>query len=65
MGIAEVPAFIFLGIWFVTQLINGVAALSVETAQTSGVAFWAHIGGFAAGAIAAVLLRAAPTGETA
>jgi membrane associated rhomboid family serine protease len=65
MGIVAVPAFVFLGIWFATQLINGVAALSVPTAQTSGVAVWAHVGGFVAGALAAVLLRAAPTGETA
>lgn len=50
-GILQVPAFIFLGIWFLTQLTNGVAALAVETAQSAGVAFWAHIGGFAAGAL--------------
>lgn len=65
MGIAQVPAFLFLGIWFVTQLVSGVAALNVETAQTSGIAFWAHIGGFVAGALAAVILRVAPTAETA
>jgi membrane associated rhomboid family serine protease len=50
-GILQVPAFIFLGIWFLTQLTNGVAALSVETAQSAGVAFWAHIGGFVAGLV--------------
>lgn len=49
-GILSVPAFIFLGVWFLTQLTNGVAALQVETAQSAGVAFWAHIGGFVAGA---------------
>jgi membrane associated rhomboid family serine protease len=56
-GLAMIPAFIFLGIWFVTQLVNGVAALNVDTAQTSGVAFWAHIGGFVAGVVGAFLLR--------
>ncbi len=50
-GILQVPAFIFLGIWFLTQLTNGVAALSVQTAQSAGVAFWAHVGGFVAGAV--------------
>lgn len=50
-GVLQVPAFIFLGIWFVMQLANGVAALNVETAQSAGVAFWAHIGGFVAGAV--------------
>lgn len=55
-GILQVPAFIFLGIWFLTQVTNGVAALNVETAQSAGVAFWAHIGGFVAGAVLGGLL---------
>jgi membrane associated rhomboid family serine protease len=57
-GIMQVPAILFLGIWFITQLINGVAALSVETAQSAGIAFWAHIGGFVAGVAAAIVLGA-------
>ena len=48
-GIFYVPAFIFLGVWFLTQLMNGLVQLRVATAQTTGVAFWAHIGGFVAG----------------
>ena len=56
-GIMALPAWIFLGIWIVTQTINGVASLGVETAQTAGVAFWAHIGGFVAGAVASIVLR--------
>jgi membrane associated rhomboid family serine protease len=55
--LTTVPAFLFLGIWIVTQVVNGVASLSVETAQTAGVAFWAHIGGFFAGVLAALVLR--------
>jgi membrane associated rhomboid family serine protease len=55
-GILTVPAVFFIGIWFLTQFVNGVAALSVETAQSGGVAFWAHIGGFIAGAAVAVVL---------
>ena len=42
------PASIVLGGWFVIQLLNGLAALSVDV-QTGGVAWWAHIGGFVAG----------------
>lgn len=57
-GILRVPAFLFLGIWFVTQLANGVAVLSVPTAQSSGVAFWAHVGGFVAGVAGAGLIAA-------
>ena len=45
------PAPIFLGIWFVIQLFQGVAA--VTSVQTTGVAWWAHIGGFAVGAAVA------------
>jgi membrane associated rhomboid family serine protease len=41
-----VPAVFMLGYWFVIQLISGLAA----PASGGGVAFWAHVGGFAAGA---------------
>ena len=52
----EVPAIIVLGFWFGLQLLNGVAALGAETAQ-GGVAFFAHIGGFAFGLVVGFLLR--------
>jgi membrane associated rhomboid family serine protease len=48
------PAPIFLGIWFVIQFFQGVA--TITDVQTTGVAWWAHIGGFVAGAAAAWLL---------
>lgn len=51
------PAYMFLGIWFLTQFINGIASLGVQTAQTSGVAVWAHVGGFVAGALGSFVLR--------
>ncbi|MBX7218899.1 MAG: rhomboid family intramembrane serine protease [Blastocatellia bacterium] len=53
--IIEVPAFFFLGFWIVQQFIYGVGSLS-ESAQTGGVAWWAHIGGFAAGLLMVKLL---------
>lgn len=56
-GMTRVTAIIFLGIWFVTQLFNGIASLGVETAQTGGVAFWAHIGGFIFGLVVGFLFR--------
>jgi hypothetical protein len=43
-----VPAPLFLGVWFLLQLFQGVASVSGSVAR--GVAWWAHIGGFAAGA---------------
>jgi membrane associated rhomboid family serine protease len=46
--ILELPATIFLGIWFVQQLIFG-ALTSANTVAGGGVAYWAHVGGFVAG----------------
>ncbi len=46
----EIPAYIFLILWMVFQTLYGLATLSVE-AGASGVAWWAHIGGFILGAI--------------
>ncbi len=55
--VTRIAAIFFLGIWFVTQLFNGVASLGVATAQTSGVAVWAHVGGFVFGLLIGVFLR--------
>ena len=52
----EVPAIIVLGIWFGLQLIDGVASLGFEGTE-GGVAFFAHIGGFVAGAAIALVIR--------
>jgi membrane associated rhomboid family serine protease len=54
----QVPAVLILGFWFVLQLISGVASLGPTTAQEGGVAFFAHIGGFALGVAVGLLLRA-------
>lgn len=50
------PAQTMLFYWFFIQLFNGVASITVETAATGGVAYWAHIGGFGAGFLFANLL---------
>lgn len=42
----ELPSFIFLGFWFVTQLFQGLLSLTTPSGQTGGVAWWAHVGGF-------------------
>ena len=51
-----VPAFVMIGIWALLQFINGLGAIAV-TDQTSGVAYWAHIGGFIAGAVITLLAK--------
>lgn len=45
--IIEVPAIVFLLFWFVIQLINGISSTGLAA---NPVAWWAHIGGFIAGA---------------
>jgi len=44
-----IPAFIVLGVWFLQQFFAGAMSLGAASAQTGGVAWWAHIGGFIAG----------------
>ena len=50
------PAWIVLGYWILTQFLGG-AATSISSAgqSTGGIAFWAHVGGFAAGVAMAKL----------
>ena len=58
--IVDLPAVVFLGVWFLTQLMNGSASLSPTAAEAAaGVAWWAHIGGFVVGMGLCVLLRRA------
>ena len=55
--IIEIPAVFFLGLWFLLQLLSGIGSLAVSNAAGGGIAFWAHIGGFAAGALIGMVLR--------
>jgi membrane associated rhomboid family serine protease len=54
--VTTVPAVAMIGLWALIQLANGFAATSMS-AQTGGIAYMAHIGGFAAGLILAFVLR--------
>jgi membrane associated rhomboid family serine protease len=58
-----VPAVVVLGLWFTLQLFEGV--LSFGGADVGGVAVWAHVGGFVAGAVMALLLTPARKPERA
>ena len=53
----EVSALLLLGLWFLLQLLNGLAAFQVGASQVGGVAVWAHIGGFIAGALTASVMQ--------
>jgi membrane associated rhomboid family serine protease len=46
----ELPAFVFLGVWFSAQLLSGTASLAAPE-DAGGIAFLAHVGGFVAGVL--------------
>lgn len=48
--ILHIPAFVFLGIWFLMQFLSGAVAIGADS-SISGVAWWAHVGGFIAGVV--------------
>jgi membrane associated rhomboid family serine protease len=53
-----ISAWVFLGLWFVQQLISGLGCTSTLAQQAeSGVAWWAHIGGFVFGIAAALYFK--------
>jgi membrane associated rhomboid family serine protease len=57
--ILEIPAIFFLGIWFLMQFMSGVGSIATATGGEpgGGIAFWAHIAGFAAGVSAVIVFR--------
>jgi membrane associated rhomboid family serine protease len=54
--VIQVPALIVIGIWIILQLFSGIGSVA-NTAQTGGVAYMAHIGGFLAGFVLTFLFR--------
>ena len=54
----QVPALLFLGFWIFQQVSAGSASLDVRTAESAGIAYWAHIAGFAFGVVAGFIYRA-------
>ena len=57
--VIEVPAVVFLGLWFVLQLFSGVGTMLMATqgAPAGGIAFWAHVAGFLAGVVLVYAFR--------
>jgi membrane associated rhomboid family serine protease len=50
------PALVVIGLWIVLQFFSGVGSIAT-TADTGGVAYMAHIGGFIAGFVLTFLFR--------
>lgn len=54
----ELPAYFFLGFWFIMQFVQGsLYSLNSEQTAGGGVAWWAHVGGFAAGVMLLQVFR--------
>lgn len=52
----NIPAFLMIGLWFVTNLLSGLGTLGPAEGADSGVAFFAHVGGFLFGAAVVLAL---------
>jgi membrane associated rhomboid family serine protease len=49
-GVIPMPALVVIGLWIVLQFFSGIGSIA-NTADTGGVAYMAHIGGFIAGLV--------------
>ena len=60
-AMAEIPALLFLPVWFGMQFFNGFLSLQAArgTQEVAGIAWWAHVGGFVFGALIAGVFRVA------
>jgi membrane associated rhomboid family serine protease len=63
-GVVPMPALIVIGLWIVLQFIKGAGAIT-QSAETGGVAYMAHIGGFVAGLVLTFLFGGRRTAATA
>jgi membrane associated rhomboid family serine protease len=61
VGPTQAPALLVIGLWILLQLFSGIGSIttSTQTAETGGVAYMAHVGGFFAGVILAFFFREA------
>ena len=55
-GIIPMPALVVIGFWIVLQFVSGIGSIS-QSAETGGVAYMAHIGGFIAGIVLTFVFR--------
>ncbi len=52
-GVVQVPSIVYLGLWLALQFVGGFASAQ----SGGGVAYWAHVGGFAAGVLMGFIMR--------
>jgi membrane associated rhomboid family serine protease len=62
-GIIPMPALVVIGFWIVLQFVSGIGSIS-QSAETGGVAYLAHIGGFIAGIVLSFVFRTSGTRQT-
>ena len=56
--LVEVPAVVFLGLWFLLQFLSGLGStMGPEAGISGGIAFWAHVAGFVAGVVGVFAFR--------
>ena len=63
-GVVPMPALVVIGLWIVIQFISGIGSIT-QSAETGGVAYMAHIGGFVAGLVHTFLFGGRRTEVTA
>lgn len=56
-SVVLMPALIVIGVWIALQLLSGIGSIATMTGESGGVAYMAHIGGFAAGFILTFFFR--------
>lgn len=55
-SVVPMPALVVIGLWIILQLVSGIGSIA-PTTDTGGIAYMAHIGGFAAGFVLTLVLR--------
>jgi membrane associated rhomboid family serine protease len=56
----QIPALVFIGLWFLVQFMSGIGSLNdPRAASLGGVAWWAHVGGFLTGMLLARVIKPA------
>ena len=55
-SVVPMPALVVIGLWIVLQLVSGIGSIA-PAEDTGGIAYMAHIGGFAAGFVLTLILR--------